>query len=205
MRRPPPGLRGKEIGLFYRDLNREKNKKKLVFKLLPHIEQKIKVVLNNSKSFYNSFLDERSNSEYDNKYHHIHDSQFKRKFLEIINGDIEHNLAKAMSMESKLQRNSDVDRILLNEYKDKQTQDNYINMLKSRLKLPAYHKKSEILQLIKDNQVVVISGETGKLHKLFTNEIECFVSLYQHLCECSVELKIKEFLQNLAKLLFAFN
>ncbi|CAL1684614.1 unnamed protein product [Lasius platythorax] len=162
MRRPPPGLRGKEIGLFYRDLNRERNKKKSpVFRLSPHIEQKIKFVLNNSKSFYNSIFDEKSNSEYDNKYHHIHDSQFKRKFLEILNGDMEHNLAKAMSMESKLQRNNDVDRILLNEYKDKQTQDDYLNMLKFRAKLPAYHKKSEILQLIEDNQVVVISGETG--------------------------------------------
>lgn len=168
MRRPPPGLRGKEIGLFYRDLNRERNKKKSpVFRLSPHIEQKIKFVLNNSKSFYNSIFDEKSNSEYDNKYHHIHDSQFKRKFLEILNGDMEHNLAKAMSMESKLQRNNDVDRILLNEYKDKQTQDDYLNMLKFRAKLPAYHKKSEILQLIEDNQVVVISGETGKLQNIY--------------------------------------
>ncbi|KAM0728608.1 ATP-dependent DNA/RNA helicase DHX36 [Formica fusca] len=163
-RRPPPGLKGKEIGLFYRNLNREKKKKKSpVFRLLPHVEERIKTILNNSKSFRSLIFDERSNSEYDDddKYHHIHDSQFKRKFLEIINGDIEHNLAKAISMESKLQRNSDVDRILLNEYKDKQIQNDYQNMLKFRLKLPAYRKKSEILQLIKDNQVVVISGETG--------------------------------------------
>lgn len=72
-------------------------------------------------------------------------------------------------MESELQRNSDIDKILLNEFKDKQIQSDYQNMLKFRLKLPAYHKKSEILQLVKDNQVVVISGETGKLQKLFTN------------------------------------
>ncbi|XP_072745006.1 ATP-dependent DNA/RNA helicase DHX36 [Anoplolepis gracilipes] len=162
-RRHPPGLSGKEIGLFYRNLNKQRNRKKFpVLRLSPHIEQKIKTALSNSKSFYNSILnDEKSNSEYDDKYHHIHDSQFKRKFLEIINGDIEHNVAKAMSMESKLLRNSDIDRILLNEYKDKQIQANYQNMLNFRLKLPAYHKKSEILQLIKDNQVVVISGETG--------------------------------------------
>lgn len=168
--RHPPGLKGKEIGLFYRNLNREKKKKQPpTLRLSPHIEQKIKTILNNSKSFYSSIFDERCNSEYDDKYQHIHDSQFKRKFLEIINGNIEHNLVKAMSMESKLQRNSDMDRILLNEYKDKQIQDNYLNMLKFRQKLPVYHKKSEILQLIKDNQVIVISGETGKLQKLFTN------------------------------------
>ncbi|XP_070167968.1 ATP-dependent DNA/RNA helicase DHX36-like [Polyergus mexicanus] len=132
-----------------------------VFRLLPHLEQRIKTILNNSKTFCSPISDERSSFEYDDKYHHIHDSRFKRKFLEILNGDIEHNFTKATSMKSKLQRNSNVDRILLNEYKDKQVQNDYLNMLKFRLKLPAYHKKSEILQLIKDNQVVVISGETG--------------------------------------------
>ncbi|EFN61923.1 Probable ATP-dependent RNA helicase DHX36 [Camponotus floridanus] len=159
--RHPPGLKGKEIGLFYRNLNREKKKEQPTLRLSPHIEQKIKTILNNSKSFYSSIFDERCNSEYDDKYQHIHDSQFKRKFLEIINGNIEHNLVKAISMEVKLQRNSNMDTILLNEYKDKQIQDNYLNMLKFRQKLPVYHKKSEILQLIKDNQVIVISGETG--------------------------------------------
>ncbi|KAL6449085.1 hypothetical protein ACFW04_000652 [Cataglyphis niger] len=166
-RRPPPGLKGKEIGLFYRNLNkeklkqREKKKNSPVFRLLPDTEERIKTILNYSKSFRSLICDESSNSEHDDKYHHIHDSQFKRKFLEIINGDIEHNLAKAINMESELQRNSDIDKILLNEYKDKQIQSDYQNMLKFRLKLPAYHKKSEILQLVKDNQVVVISGETG--------------------------------------------
>lgn len=167
--RHPPGLTGKEIGLFYRNLNRQKKKQPPTLRLSPRIEQKIKTILNNSKSFYSSIFDERCNSEYDDKYQHIHDSQFKRKFLEIINGNIEHNLVKAINMESKLQRNSNMDTILLNEYKDKQIQDNYLNMLKFRQKLPVYHKKSEILQLIKDNQVIVISGETGKLQKLFTN------------------------------------
>lgn len=159
--RHPPGLTGKEIGLFYRNLNRQKKKQPPTLRLSPRIEQKIKTILNNSKSFYSSIFDERCNSEYDDKYQHIHDSQFKRKFLEIINGNIEHNLVKAINMESKLQRNSNMDTILLNEYKDKQIQDNYLNMLKFRQKLPVYHKKSEILQLIKDNQVIVISGETG--------------------------------------------
>lgn len=74
-----------------------------------------------------------------------------------------------MSMESKLQRNPNLDKILQAEYDEKQHQSDYINMLKFRSKLPAYGKKTEILQLIQNNQVVVISGETGKSQKIFIN------------------------------------
>ncbi|XP_012225359.2 ATP-dependent DNA/RNA helicase DHX36 isoform X2 [Linepithema humile] len=161
--RRPPGLKGKEIGLYYRNKNREKAQKKntQVLKLLPQVEHRIKSILNDSKIFYNVLPDKRSSFEHSNNYDYISDSQFKRKFLEIIHGDIEHNLAKAMIMESKLQKNSEMDRTLLNEYKEKQTQHDYLNMLKFRMKLPTYHKKLEILKLIEDNQVIVISGETG--------------------------------------------
>jgi len=141
----------------------------VVLKLLPQVEHRIKSILNNSKKFYNILSDKKSDFEYSNKYDYISDSQFKRKFLEIIQGDIQHNLAKAMLMESNLQRNSEIDKTLLNEYKEKQIQNDYLNMLKFRVKLPVYHKKSEILKLIKNNQIVVISGETGKLPKLFSN------------------------------------
>lgn len=159
--RRPPGLRGKEIGLYYRNKNIERKKKNTpeMFKLSFQTEQRIKVILNDSKRFYNLIPHENFKSE-DGKYQ-IHDIQFRRKFLDIIHGDMQQNLAKAISVRSKLQRNSDVDRILQSEYREKQSQEAYKNMLKFRSKLPAYKKKSEILQLIEDNQVVVISGETG--------------------------------------------
>lgn len=37
----------------------------------------------------------------------------------------------------------------------------YANMLRSREKLPTYKMRNEIVQVIRENQVVVISGETG--------------------------------------------
>lgn len=140
-----------------------------MFRLSSDVEQRIKTILNDSKRFYNLESCENFKSKYDNNYHQMHDTQFKRKFLDIIFGDIQENLAQAMNVKSKLQRNSDLDRILQNEYREKQNQDAYRNMLKFRLKLPAYKKKSEILQLVDDNQVVVVSGETGMLQKLFIN------------------------------------
>lgn len=41
-------------------------------------------------------------------------------------------------------------------------------MCEIRKKLPSYSKKNEILELIQNNQVILISGETGmSFHKLF--------------------------------------
>ncbi|XP_011868007.1 PREDICTED: ATP-dependent RNA helicase DHX36 [Vollenhovia emeryi] len=159
--RPPPGLRGKEIGLFYRNQNIERQKRSApeVLRLSSELKQKTKIMLNNCKSFYNS--DYHENCEFDYYENQIHDSQFKKKFLDIVHGDIQQNLAKAINEKSRLQRNSDMDRILQSEYREMQRHEAYQNMLKFRLKLPAYEKKSEILQLVDDNQVVVISGETG--------------------------------------------
>lgn len=163
----PPGLSGKEIGLYYRNKNREKakNKNLKTFQLPSHIRERVKNMLTNSKILY----DNKDSNIDGNKYHYIHDSQFKKKFLEIINGDIQQNITKAMSMESQLQRNDDIDRMLLDEYNEKQNHDSYKNMLNFRSRLPAYHKRFEILQLVKNNQVVVISGETGKLYEIFVD------------------------------------
>ncbi|KAL6265020.1 hypothetical protein P5V15_005111 [Pogonomyrmex californicus] len=158
--RRPPGLRGKEIGLYYRNKNRERQKETSMLKFSHEVQQRIEAILNKSKSFCDSFSHENSNLGHD-KYHKIHDIQFKRKFLNIVYGDMQENIAKAMNLTSKLQRNSNLDKILQDEYKEKQSQNDYQNMLAFRSKLPAYKKKSEILQLIEDNQVVVISGETG--------------------------------------------
>lgn len=164
----PPGLRGKEIGLYYRNKNIERQKRNApeMLRLSPEVEQRIQTILNNSKSFYNSISYESFKSEHGNKYHQMHDMQFKRKFLDIVYGNMQDNLAQAMNVRSKLRRDSDIDRMLQSEYREKQSQEAYKNMLKFRIKLPAYKKKSEILELIDDNQVVVISGETGML---FTN------------------------------------
>lgn len=138
-----------------------------VIKLPSIIQQKIEHVLENSMGFYYKLYDneaqaEDTNSRLENKYTHIHDSQFKRKFLNIVSGNIQENLAKAMLVKSVVERNSDLDDKLLSEYKLKASLAEYESMMKFRLKLPTYHKRTEILQLIKENQVVVISGETGE-------------------------------------------
>lgn len=39
----------------------------------------------------------------------------------------------------------------------------FISMYKKRSKLPSFKKKDEILELIRNNQVILISGETGMI------------------------------------------
>ncbi|XP_043253836.1 ATP-dependent DNA/RNA helicase DHX36 isoform X1 [Colletes gigas] len=164
----PPWLKGKEIGLYYKNKSKVKRvqKQTRVIKLPLNIQQKIEYVLGNSTGFYDKLYDNEAsaediNSKIENKYTHIHDSHFKRKFLNIVSGNIQENLAKALFVEPSIKKDSDLDDRLLKEYELKASLEEYERMMKFRLKLPTYHKKSEILQLIKENQVVVISGETG--------------------------------------------
>ncbi|XP_003708080.2 ATP-dependent DNA/RNA helicase DHX36 [Megachile rotundata] len=169
--RHPPWLKGKEIGLFYRDEAIKKAKQKLqqvqpIIKLPSHLEASIEHIIEKSKGYYDTLYNNEAyknfaNSVLENKYVHIHDSQFKRKFLNIVSGNIQENLAKALLVKSGLERDSNIDVQLLNEYKAKQSSSEYETMMKCRLKLPSYKKRPEILQLLRDNQVVVISGETG--------------------------------------------
>lgn len=163
----PPWLSGKEIGLYYRDKAKAKAKQKESRVKLPlHVQEKIKNVLENSKDYYdklyNNAYAEVTYGTLENKYIHIHDSQFKRKFMNMVSGNIQENLAKALMVKSKLERDTELDSKLLAEYKAKQSLQKYMDMIKVRSKLPSYKKRSEILELINENQVIVISGETGK-------------------------------------------
>lgn len=166
----PPWLKGKEIGLYYRDKARAKAKRKEtgIIKLSQTVQDKIENILVNSEGFYDKLYNGETyagdtNNTLEDRYVHIHDSQFKKKFLNIVSGNIQETLSKASCSESKLERDTDLDEKLLDEYKAKQYTEEYENMMKFRRKLPSYDKKSEIIQLIRENQVVVISGETGKL------------------------------------------
>lgn len=47
------------------------------------------------------------------------------------------------------------------EHLQKLENEQYNKMLEFRKKLPAYQKRNDILKCIRENQVCVISGETG--------------------------------------------
>ncbi|XP_076292712.1 ATP-dependent DNA/RNA helicase DHX36 isoform X2 [Lasioglossum baleicum] len=165
--RHPPWLKGKEIGLYYRDRVKAKRAQTeaQIITLPENVQHKLERVLN-SKGFYEKLYNsqeqaENTNRKLEERYSYIQDAQFKRKFLNIVSGNIQENICKALLQSSRLERNSNLDDTLLAEYRSKISSEEYESMLKFRLRLPAYQERSKILKLIKENQVVVISGETG--------------------------------------------
>ncbi|XP_063973081.1 ATP-dependent DNA/RNA helicase DHX36 isoform X2 [Diachasmimorpha longicaudata] len=159
----PAGLTGKEIGLYYREKSLQKEQKAHYFSLEPMVEGTVKALLTRLKTPYVQESDS-PDDEYDyfnDKYNHIKDSQFKRKFLDIVSGSIQQNLSRALLMSSKLRKNAEIDTQLVNDFMVDCDRANYKQMSASRSKLPVYEMKEEILDLVQNNQIVVISGETG--------------------------------------------
>lgn len=94
----------------------------------------------------------------DGSYDHISDSTFKRDFMRIIHGNIEDKL----NVRTLMQKDDKLDVKLQMDLENKIENNNtYQCMMTVRKKLPAYKKEQEILELLEQNQVLVISGETG--------------------------------------------
>lgn len=180
----PPHLTGKAIGLYYRDQSkkkaarlRKKEEESCGMKLDPEIQEKVERMLEKTKPPYAPRLGNNETLDQDDsigaKYTHIGDSQFKRKFIEIVSGNIQQNLSKALLVESKLNRNPSMDEKLMDEHRDRQNSSSYANMFKFRCKLPSFNMRHAILDLVAENQVVVISGETGKALAFSLRYVDC--------------------------------
>lgn len=56
---------------------------------------------------------------------------------------------------------TETDENLYSEFIDKSLNEDYINMIEFRMKLPAHKSKQEIINLMEANQVILIEGSTG--------------------------------------------
>ncbi|VVC42551.1 Hypothetical protein CINCED_3A018746 [Cinara cedri] len=105
---------------------------------------------------------EHENTEYINdRYKKLEDSNFKKIFLNNITGTMEENLVASIQSNMKLQNDEVKNDRLKKDLEDKKENPKYRSMCAVRRKLPSYKKKDEILELIRKNQVILISGETG--------------------------------------------
>lgn len=91
-------------------------------------------------------------------YAYMEDSSFKRNFLSTINGNI---LDRLKETTSKIGQKTIQDEKLFEEYQAKQSNVQYKQMMDKRKALPAFKKKDELIRIIEENQVVLVSGETG--------------------------------------------
>ncbi|KAK9701941.1 DEAD/DEAH box helicase [Popillia japonica] len=133
MKRHPPHLKGREIGLYFAKKNKQKRLDEL-----KNPKPLGTILLSESKREQISKLIEANK---DAPALYIDDLQFKRKFSNIVAGK-NYNLYYEQFLESKRDLK-------------------YGLMLKKRAKLPAFEMKDEIVNLIENNQICVISGETG--------------------------------------------
>ncbi len=81
------------------------------------------------------------------------------------------------------QEQSEVSKRLFSDYQKRKTEDGFINLKKSREKLPIFSSKVKFLEMLEKNQVIVLTGETGsgKTTQVSNNDIQTcilFTSLF---------------------------
>lgn len=152
----PPHLVGNDIGLYYRDLARKRAASKIAsmtqLRLQSKTKDAIEQLLSKSQELY---------SEGSNQYQDLNESQFKTDFLSTLTGDLQKNITESLQNGCRVARSRLMDNKFLEELNRQEETNRYKKLLKFRAKLPTYAKKDEILDIVENNQVVVISGETG--------------------------------------------
>lgn len=91
--------------------------------------------------------------DYKYGYEDIITGTFEEKLDECLNNGVSINLVD--------NETENLNAALFIEYQDMLESNGYIEMLKFREKLPAYVKAKDIIDKINQNQIMVISGETG--------------------------------------------
>lgn len=90
---------------------------------------------------------------------------YKYAYEDIITGTFDdkltESLSKGITINFNNEHTSNLNVSFQEEYKEMITKEKYKTFMKFRETLPTYKKSKEILDLINNNQVIVISGETG--------------------------------------------
>ncbi|XP_020809319.1 ATP-dependent RNA helicase DHX36 isoform X2 [Drosophila serrata] len=157
----PPGLRGKEIGMYYRNLTRQrKNERGEEGKPLePKIQLSVSVpggVLERVKECMEEYnqTPAKENSDVD--------AQFKRQFRHLLSVKFEEFVAETKERNADVRyTNPKLDEKLRQELEQRLQDDVARKRLQARQKLPTMRYANDIVQAVKNNQVVLIVGSTG--------------------------------------------
>ncbi|THD26093.1 ATP-dependent RNA helicase DHX36 [Fasciola hepatica] len=198
-KRPPPGLRGKEIGLWYASQNKrtgrksEKKEPKVVPLNITGIDPfKIREAVGLFQSMQHECLSTAAETRPLNASHQQR-SDLSESSADSISASlgqdgiaddfgelkelvdaVEESLDVSApslpgrvpihSMDSSAEvlcRRPELDQKLLKQLTSQQCSSRYLDMLSGRRKLPVYARRQELLDTIRANQAVVISGATG--------------------------------------------
>ena len=179
----PPGLKGREIGLYYAQRNRARNPEEYAQRQKMRLEQRLEkekrsvcdITLSsltiqgirdeiqlpkssekNKIDVFSTFVnDPNINSELKNQFVRVVHSSFDKIISEVS--------AKLQSkrLENALKENYEENAKLLENFLNKSKDSFYKEMQNQRQKLPAFNSKDKIVETIAKNQVILIKGETG--------------------------------------------
>lgn len=170
--KPPKHLKGKAMGLWYKARQVKRN--------IANEEERTPVVtlskdvIRDIEDILQSFG--RVGGTVDNGIDDLPENQFKTDFLKKINGTFEENMQKHLSGVC-MKQDPLVDKALLDDFERRGEISSYTEMSIQKQKLPSFVKRKTILEAIEENQIVVISGETGRYLKL----------LFPLLCVCVIQ------------------
>ncbi|CAG4942343.1 unnamed protein product [Parnassius apollo] len=155
----PPGLKGREIGLYFKRLRKDVKQKKENIISLTIPNPVIASVISNLQEIIHVA------KEQDIQLPQIITSSIfgTKDFFNkgTFDEKLEKCLSKGISINVTDDFTNELSHAFHKEYKEMITRNSYKRLLKFREILPTYKKSEEILSLINKNQVVVISGETG--------------------------------------------
>uniref|UniRef100_A0A5K3FAS5 Helicase ATP-binding domain-containing protein n=1 Tax=Mesocestoides corti TaxID=53468 RepID=A0A5K3FAS5_MESCO len=162
----PPHLKGRDIGLWYA------KQKKLdganivniiepsAFNIDQKTTERIVEVLKDVERLGGAPLDGKSAAPKSLNVKRRLDGDMDSVVIDPI-ADEECLIGCAPDNSTELQRNETLDKKLQLEMIEKVQAPSYASMNSKRKNLPTFAKKQEILKLVDENQVVVVSGETG--------------------------------------------
>ncbi|XP_035914597.1 ATP-dependent DNA/RNA helicase DHX36-like [Anopheles stephensi] len=159
---PPPGLRGRELGLFYRDRqtakSKQREKRDAVDITLPRWQiEEIRNHLQINRGFeqsdiYREFIEnENIRSVFKNEYLRVISKTLQETLREesakmVREAPVDEDAYKAMLLDDELDTDIDYKRTPLGAF---------------RKTLPAYAHRTAVLDMIERHQVILIKGETG--------------------------------------------
>jgi HrpA-like RNA helicase len=146
--------------MFYKKMSEKKKddefKKRLTVKLEPSRQERITNMLQ-SIANTNEFGSKKVKME------DITESEFKQRFLKNLEGNIRSNSQLPGLVFDQMVQDTELDEKLKKEHERKKNCDfAFMKMQQERAKLPAAEKCEEVVEAVKKNQVIVISGETGE-------------------------------------------
>ena len=146
-RRHPPHLRGSAIGLWYRDNPNTKNFGDVAEKLKKQDIDNRAVISLKNEDYLTSLI--KQVGVKNNKYDHRN----------VNDGVVNTNISEDVEMELLL--DPFLDKQLYEESQNQNKSKAYEEMLRFRQQLPSYAMRDVILATVRENQVSLISGETG--------------------------------------------